>query len=291
MAAAASAQLDLPAGTRRGDALWRLLNRPTAVISAVVALVLVASAVFAPLVSPHSPSELDYVHLFAPPSTNHLFGSDELGRDLLARVLYGGRTSLAIAGAATVVAMVVGVLWGFAAAFREGWVSEILMRIADAAMGMPVILLGLVLVAAFGASTLSLIAILGILFAPATARLARAALLAELRSDYYVAAVSVGARSPRIVLGELLPNTMPVLLARATLVAAEAIFVEASLSFVGLGVQPPKASWGTLLQQGYSNLYRSYWYPVFPGLVILVAVLALNTLGDNVQRVLDPART
>lgn len=291
MAAAASAQLELPAGTRRGDALWRLLSRPTAVISAVVALVLVGSAVFAPLVSPHSPSELDYAHLFAPPSTNHLFGSDELGRDLLARVLYGGRTSLAIAGAATVVAMIVGVLWGFAAAFREGWVSEILMRIADAAMGMPVILLGLVLVAAFGASTLSLIAILGILFAPATARLARAALLAELRSDYYVAAVSVGARSPRIVLGELLPNTMPVLLARATLVAAEAIFVEASLSFVGLGVQPPKASWGTLLQQGYSNLYRSYWYPVFPGLVILVAVLALNTLGDNVQRVLDPART
>jgi ABC-type dipeptide/oligopeptide/nickel transport system permease subunit len=291
VAAVASAQLELPVGRDRGDVLRRLLRRPTALLSAVVALVLVGGAVFAPLVAPHSPTETDYLHLFAPPSGAHLFGTDELGRDLLTRVLYGGRTTLEIAGAATVIAMALGIVWGFAAAFREGWISEILMRIADAAMGMPVILLGLVLVAAFGASTLSLIAILGILFAPATARLARSTLLSELKSEYYVAAVSVGARAPRIVVGELLPNTLPVLLARATLVAAEAIFVEASLSFVGLGVQPPKASWGTLLQQGYSNLYRSYWYPVFPGLVILVAVLALNTLGDNLQRALDPARS
>jgi peptide/nickel transport system permease protein len=290
-AAAVTSPFDLPASRRRGDALRRLARRPTAVAAAVVVLLLVASAVFAPLIAPHSPTELDYLHLFAPPSAQHPFGTDELGRDLLTRVLYGGRTSLAIAGAATVFAMTAGVLWGFAAALREGWLSEILMRVADAVMGLPVILLGLVLVAAFGASTLSLIVILGVLFAPATARLARAALLSELKADYYVAAVSVGARSPRIVRGELMPNTLPVLLARATLIAAEAIFVEASLSFVGLGVQPPKASWGTLLQQGYTNLYRSYWYAIFPGLVILIAVLALNTLGDNVQRVLDPSRS
>ena len=135
--------------------------------------------------------------------------------------------------------MVVGTLWGFAAAFRKGWIGEMLMRSADVAMGLPAILLGLVLVAAFGASTLSLILILGVLFAPATARLARSALLSELQSDYYLAAVSVGASGRRIVLSELLPNTVPVLLARASLVVAEAIFVEASLSFVGLGVQPP----------------------------------------------------
>jgi peptide/nickel transport system permease protein len=125
---------------------------------------------------------------------------------------------------------------------------------------------------------------------PATARLARAAMLSELESDYYLAAISVGAPPWRIMLTELLPNTMPILLARASIVAAEAIFVEASLSFVGLGVQPPQASWGTLLQTGYSNLYRSYYYPLFPGLVIVVAVLALNVLGDNLQRALDPAR-
>lgn len=273
---------------RRG--LVDLLRRPTAALSALVVFLLVFGAIAAPLVAPYSPTKSDYTHLFAAPSASHLFGTDELGRDLLTRTIYGGRTSLEIAVAATILAMVIGTLWGFAAAFREGWLGETLMRIADAAMGMPVILLGLVLVAAFGASTLSLIFILGVLFAPATARLARSSLLSELQSDYYVAAVAVGASGRRIVLGELLPNTLPILLARVTLVAADAIFVEASLSFVGLGVQPPGTSWGTLLQQGYTNLYRSYWYPLFPGLVILIAILALNSLGDNLQRVLDPSR-
>jgi peptide/nickel transport system permease protein len=146
-------------------------------------------------------------------------------------------------------------------------------------------------VAAFGASTLSMIVILGVLFSPATARIARSTLLAELRSEYYLAAVSVGASGRRIVARELLPNALPVLVSRATLVLAEVIFVEASLSFVGLGVQPPDTSWGTLLQQGYSHLYSSYTYSIFPGIVILVAVLALNTLGDNLQKVLDPSRS
>ena len=288
-AASPPAAIDLPVSRERGAVFVRLLARPAAAISVLVVALLVFGASAASLVAPYSPTGNDYTHLFAPPSFKHLFGTDELGRDLLTRVLYGGRTSLQIAVAATVIAMIVGTLWGFAAAFRKGWIDETLMRIADAAMGMPVILLGLVLVAAFGASTLSLIIILGILFAPATARLARSSLLAELQSEYYLAAVSVGASGKRIVLGELFPNTLPVLLARGSLVTADAIFVEASLSFVGLGVQPPGTSWGTLLQQGYTNLYRSYGYSIFPGLVILAAILALNTLGDNLQRVLDPA--
>jgi len=287
---AAGATIELALDRRRRNAFIRLVRRPPAALAAGVVLVLVVGAAAAPLVAPYKPNAINFTHLFAPPSATHLFGTDELGRDLLTRVMYGGRTSLEIAAAATLISMIAGTLWGFVAAFRKGWVGETLMRIADAAMGMPVILLGLVLVAAFGASTTSLIVILGCLFAPATARLARSSLLSELQSDYYLAAVSVGASARRIVLGELLPNTLPVLLARATLVAADAIFVEASLSFVGLGVQPPGTSWGTLLQAGYTNLYRSYWYPIFPGLVILVAVLALNILGDNLQRVLDPAR-
>jgi peptide/nickel transport system permease protein len=280
-----------PVRSVRDHVLARLLSRPTALVSLIGVGVIVFATVGAPLVAPYSPTTSDYTKLFAGPSWSHIFGTDELGRDLFSRLLYGGRTSLTVAVFATAIAMVAGMAWGFVAALREGWIGEILMRVADAAMGMPVILLGLVLVAAFGASTLSLIMILGFLFAPATARLARATLLAELRSEYHLAAVSVGASRTRIVVTELLPNTLPVLLARATLVAADAIFVEASLSFVGLGVQPPDASWGTLLQQGYTNLYRSYAYPLFPGLIILVSVLALNTLGDNLQRVLDPSRS
>jgi peptide/nickel transport system permease protein len=267
----------------------RLLSQPTAAVAAGVVSLIVIGALTAPLVSPYSPNQFDYAHLFAGPTLAHPFGTDELGRDLLSRVIYGARTSLAIAALTTTLAMFGGVTWGFIAALKRGWGDEALMRVADLTLGIPVILLGLVLVAAFGSSVPSLVLILGILFMPATARLARAALLAELGTDYYLVAISVGAPPWQIVLNELLPNTMPVLLARASIVAAEAILVEASLSFVGLGVQPPAASWGTLLQNGYTNLYRSYWYPLFPGLVIVLAVLALNILGDNLQRVLDPA--
>jgi len=276
---------------RPESALRRFVRTPSVAIAAGVIAILALLTLAAPLVSPYSPNVGNYDLLFAPPSWSHPFGTDELGRDLMTRLMYGGRTSLIVAIAATAIAMIVGVAWGFLAAFREGWLGEFLMRTADMLMAVPVIFLGLVLVAAFGASMWSLILILGVLFAPATARIARSSLLVELRSDYYVAAVSVGASGPRIVARELLPNALPVLIARASLILAEAIFVEASLSFVGLGIQPPDTSWGTLLQQGYANLYRSYAYPLFPGLVILIAVLALNVLGDNLQKVLDPARS
>jgi peptide/nickel transport system permease protein len=275
---------------RGGGVAGRVLRRPSAALAALVVGVLVFCTFFAPIVAPYAQSHSDYDHLYAAPSFAHFFGTDELGRDLLTRVLYGGRTSLEIAFLATLVAIVVGATWGFVAALARGWADELLMRVADLTLALPVILVGLVFVAAFGASTLNLVFILGLLFAPATARLARSALLAELEADYYLAAVSVGAPTWRILLEELLPNTLPVLLARASLVAADAIFVEASLSFVGLGVQPPAASWGTLLHNGYTDLYRSYWYPIFPGVVIVVAVLSLNVLGDNIQRALDPAR-
>jgi peptide/nickel transport system permease protein len=275
---------------RSGGVVRRMLRRPSAIAAAVVVLVLVVGTTLAPLVAPYGPHASDYNHLFAGPTLAHPFGTDELGRDLLTRVLYGGRTSLAVAALATAFATIAGAAWGFAAALVRGWTDEVLMRVADLTLALPVILVGLVLVAAFGPSTFNLVLILGILFTPATARLARSALLAELESDYYLASIAVGAPRWRILLEELLPNTLPVMLARASLVAAEAIFVEASLSFVGLGVQPPAASWGTLLQTGYTNLYRSYWYPIFPGLVIILAVLAFNVLGDNLQRALDPAQ-
>jgi peptide/nickel transport system permease protein len=277
-------------GGRRGETFVRLLRRPTGAIAALVVLLIVVGVLGAPVLAPHSPTEFDYERLFAPPSWAHPFGTDELGRDLLSRVLHGGRTSLWIAALATAISMVSGAVWGFVAAFRSGWVGEVMMRVVDVTLGMPIILIGLVLVAAFGSSILSLVLILGFLFAPATARLARSAILSELESDYYLAATSVGAPPWRIIFGELLPNTVPVLLARASIVAAAAIFVEASLSFLGLGVQPPAASWGTLLQTGYASLYSSYWYSVFPGIVIVVTVLALNTLGNSLQHALDPSR-
>jgi peptide/nickel transport system permease protein len=271
-------------------ALRRLFDRPSSIAAGCVLGVIVICSVGASILAPYSPDAFDFNHLFAPPSLAHPFGTDELGRDLLTRTFYAGHTTLTVSLLAAIVAMTLGTTWGFVAAFRRGFAEEVLMRIADLTLGLPVILLALILVAAFGSSTRSLVLILGILFSPATARISRSAILAELESDYYLAAVAAGAAPWRIVVEELLPNTMPILLARSTIVLADAIFVEATLSFVGLGVQPPGASWGTLLQHGYQDLYRSYWYPLFPGIVIVVTVLALNVLGDNLLRALDPAR-
>jgi ABC-type dipeptide/oligopeptide/nickel transport system permease subunit len=281
-------QLPLPRRRDRAQTLRLLLRRPPAVAALTVVAVLLLAVLVGPVIAGGLTN--DYSHLFAGPSWQHWFGTDELGRDLFTRMLSGGRLTFAIAASATALATVAGTVWGFAAAFREGWVDEILMRIADVALAVPAILFGLILVAAFGASPTSLAVILGVLFTPPTARVARAAVLSELRSDYYLAAVSVGAPSWRILLEELLPNAAPVLLAQASLTAAGAIFTEASLSLVGLGVQPPQASWGTLLEYGYKNMYQSLAYVLCPAAVIFVAIFALNVLGDELQAALDPSR-
>jgi peptide/nickel transport system permease protein len=280
--AVAGAPMALPGVTRR------LLHRRGAVVILALLAVLVITAIAAPLITPYSPTALAPRDRFFPPSIAHPFGTDELGRDLLTRVLYGGRIALGIGAASTLIAMVVGVVWGFAAAMRRGWIDEILMRLADAAMAIPTILFALVLVAAFGPSTVNLAVIIGLLLAPVTARLARSAALDELKSEYIMAAVASGATRMRVLRSEVLPNTVPALLVLATLNAASAILAEASLSFVGLGVQPPEASWGSLLFQGYQKIYQSLWYAIFPGLIIFLAIWLLTLLADQLQSVLDP---
>lgn len=282
-----TAAIDLTPLAERG-ALRRLVAAPQAAIAAVLTVVLVLAVILAPLIAPWAPDTLDPANPFAGPSGAHLFGTDELGRDLFSRMLYGGRFSLGIAASATVVGMVLGVVWGFVAAETKGWLSELLMRVADVVMAVPIVLLGIILVAAFGASVTSLAVIIGLLLTPATARIARSAVLAELKSDYVLAAVAAGIPRARVLFGELLPNAAPVLIARASLVAADAIMIEAGLSFLGLGVAPPAASWGTLLQQGYTNLFSSVSYVIFPGVVIFGAIWVLNTLGDRIQAILDP---
>lgn len=277
------------AGTpKRSSLLARLVSTPQTALAATLLVVLVVAVVAAPLVAPAAPDAIDPAHVFAPPSPIHLFGTDELGRDLLSRVLYGGRYSLGIAAFAVLIAMPLGVLWGFLAAQHGGWLDELLMRVVDVVMAVPVVLFGLILVAAFGASVTTLSVIIGLLLSPGTARIARAAVLAELTSDYCLAAVAAGVPRGRLLFGELMPNAGPVLIARASLVAADAVMIEASLSFLGLGIAPPAASWGTLLQQGYANIFSSLSYVAFPGLIIFVAIWVFNTLGDRLQTVLDP---
>ncbi|MGH8889387.1 MAG: ABC transporter permease [Acidothermaceae bacterium] len=268
--------------------LTRLMHRPLGVVSLAILVLLVVSAIFAPLIAPHSPDAISVIDRFHGPSSAHWFGTDELGRDLLSRLLFGGRIALGISFGAAAISTVLGVLWGFFAAQAGGLLDELLMRTVDVVMAIPVILFALVLVAAFGSDLPTLIVIIGLLLTPASARLARSAVLAEIRSDYYRAAVALGIPRVRILFGELLPNAAPVIIARTALAAADAMIIEASLSFIGLGVPPPSASWGTLVKDGYSQIFHALYYVIFPAAVILLAIWALNTLGDQLQELLDP---
>jgi peptide/nickel transport system permease protein len=244
--------------------------------------VIILWCVLAPVVAPYSPTNFSTTTLFARPSTAHWFGSDELGRDLFTRVLYGGRLSLMIGAEATVLAMALGLVWGVLAALGRKWFSEVLMRLADMVMGVPPILLALVAVAAFsGSSKTKLALIIGGLLAPSTARLVRALTLGENQSDYADAARAYGASRRRLVARELLPNMMPALLVQTTVNAAHAILLEAALSFIGVGVQPPAASWGSLVRAGYDQLYSYPAYAVYPGVAIILTVWALNAFGDS----------
>ncbi|MGP6178236.1 ABC transporter permease [Microbacterium sp. A196] len=245
----------------------------------VLALIVLAS-VLAPLVAPYDPAQQS-PDRFASPSGAHLFGTDELGRDLFSRVLYGGQLTIFIAGGATLVAMVLGVAWGMAAAFTRGIVDEILMRLADTVMAIPQILFALVFISAFGADPVKLAVIIGILLTPTTARLVRSAVISELQEDYFTAAVAFGSKRSRLLFAEVLPNARGPIVVQAAINAANAILLEASMSFVGLGIAPPEATWGTLVQQGYQKMYQSIGYVLFPALFIFVTIWLLNVLADQ----------
>ncbi|MGI0520560.1 ABC transporter permease [Microbacterium maritypicum] len=242
--------------------------------------VIVLACVLAPIIAPYDPSAQS-PDRFAGPSAAHLFGTDELGRDLFSRVLYGGQLTIFIAGGATLVAMVLGIAWGMAAAFARGIWDEILMRLADTVMAIPQILFALVFISAFGADPVKLAVIIGILLTPTTARLVRSSVLSELQEDYFTAAVAFGSRRSRLLFAEVLPNARGPIVVQAAINAANAILLEASMSFVGLGIAPPEATWGTLVQQGYQKMYQSIGYVLFPALFIFVTIWLLNVLADQ----------
>lgn len=252
----------------------------TTIAASAVLVAIVLLCAIGPLLAA-DPGALDNANRFASPSAASWFGTDQLGRDLFARMVVGGRISLAIAAGATVVSMLLGALWGFTAALARGFLDELLMRLADVTMAIPQLLFALVFVAAFGATTAGLALIIGVLLTPVTARMIRSAVLSELQSDYTQAAVAYGASRWRLVLREVLPNVSAPLGVQASINAANAIILEAALSFVGLGVQPPDASWGTLLQQGYQKIYQSTSGVIIPALAIFVTIWMLNLLADQ----------
>jgi peptide/nickel transport system permease protein len=226
--------------------------------------------------------------MLARPSRTYLLGTDEAGRDLLSRLLYGSRASLAIAASSVIGSIVVGTMLGLLSAYVGGFLDSLVMRFIDALMAFPWLLLALLIVSMLGPGLTNAILAIAVLGIPTVARMTRAGVLVEKRKDYVLAAESLGASGLHVSVRHIIPNVVPILLVVGSLGAANAILTEAALSFLGLGVQPPNSSWGLLLRRGYNHFTLAPWYVGFPGLAVVMVVWSLNTLGDGLREALDP---
>ena len=272
-----------------GRRAWlRFLNHRMGVLGGLVLVSFVLGALFAPWLSSASPTETRFDRLLQPPSWAHPFGTDELGRDVFSRVLYGGRVSLAVGVVSVSLALVLGGLWGLVAGYAGGWLDSVLMRLVDALLAFPFLVLAIALAAALGPGVTNSMLAITIVTSPAVARLVRGQVLAELGKDYVTAAGALGASHARILFRHILPNLWGPLIVQGSLSTANAILAEATLSFLGLGVQPPTPSWGSMLNVARGYLESAPWLAVFPGMAIFLVVLSFNLLGDALRDALDP---
>lgn len=253
----------------------------------IIAL-LILIAVFAPLLAPHSPESIDSDRVLAGPSGSHLFGSDDLGRDVLSRVLYAYRVSLGIAVGSVLLAMAVGIPIGVLAGYVGGWADLLLMRAIDLLLSFPALLLAISLIAILGPGAGVALLAIAIIYVPIMARVIRGSVLVVRNQPYVRGARARGASHLRILRGHVLPNAIGPALVQASVLMAFAIIIEAALSFLGLGSQPPTPELGLMLAEGNDYLTQAPWVEIFPGMAIAVSVLAFNLIGDSLRRGLDP---
>jgi peptide/nickel transport system permease protein len=284
--AAAGADETLESPTRR--ALRRLFKRKGAVFGLVVVTTFILLALLAPLISPYDAIATSWSLVRKPPSALHWFGTDELGRDILARVIYGARASLLAGLISVTIAMSIGVPLGLLAGYRGGFVDALISRITDAMLACPFLILAIALAAFLGPSLGNAMIAIGVSATPVFIRLTRAQVMGIKVEDYVEAARSIGNPPWRIALVHILPNILPALLVQATLSIAAAIIAEAALSFLGLGQQPPAPSWGSMLNAAQRFLSNAPWMAIWPGLAIFLVVLSLNLVGDGLRDALDP---
>lgn len=272
----------------RSRALRRLAARPPALLGGAVVLLFVAVAVLAPQLAPYDPAAADFLAVRRPPGPEHLLGTDEIGRDVLSRVVFGARASLLAGVISVAIALTLGVPTGLVAGYYGGRVDELIMRLTDAVLAFPFLILAVALAAALGPSLTNAMIAIGIATTPTFVRLTRGVVLAVQAEDYVQAARALGAGDVRILARHVLPNSVAPLLVQATLTIAQAIIAESSLSFLGLGVQPPVPSWGGMLNTAKNFMVQAPWMAVWPGLSIFVTVLAFNLFGDGVRDAFDP---
>ena len=265
-----------------------------AVIGLVVFILLVLTALFANWIAPHSPIEQYRDALLLPPSwveggqNGFLLGTDAVGRDILSRLIHGARYSRLIGTVVVVIALVAGVVFGLIAGYAGGWVDTVLMRIMDLILAFPSLLLALVLVAILGPGLINMMIAIALVLQPHFVRLTRSAVLGELGKDYVTSARVAGAGHLRLMFRTILPNCLAPLIVQATLSFSSAILDAAALGFLGLGAQPPTPEWGTMLAEARQFILRAWWVVTFPGLAILITVLAINLIGDGLRDALDP---
>jgi peptide/nickel transport system permease protein len=277
-------------GQFRGARLFltRLLKVRGSAFGLGVLAVLVFLAIAAPVVSPMSPVKQDLLATLQKPSAQYLFGTDDLGRDVLSRVIYGSRVSLEVGLISIGVALLLGVSVGLAAGYRGGMVDDILMRVMDAISAFPSLILALAITAALGAGIGNTMIAIGVVYTPLFARLVRSQALTIRELDYCLAARTIGAGPLRMMFRHIWPNATAPIIVQASLSVSSAIIVEASLSFLGVGVLPPTPSWGSILNDGYKVLEIAPWMAMASGAAIFITVLGLNFLGDGLRTALDP---
>lgn len=299
----ATAASDATDATDVGDALerpatehrprWRetlsiVLSNKLAAFGLVVLVVLVLTAVFADLVAPYAINDQDLTRRFEGPSLRHLFGTDEFGRDLFSRVVFGSRVSLQVGAVAVSISLVIGTFIGLISGYRRGWLDTVLMRTMDVLFSFPVVLLAIALVAVLGPSLRNTMLAVGVVFTPIFARVVRGSALSVSQDLHVRAARSLGASDLRIVFRHVLPNVAAPVIVQTSLSLAFAILIEAALSFVGVGVQPPEPAWGLMLSDAQRYRTQGWWLSVFPGLAIFLTVMAFNLVGDGLRDALDP---
>lgn len=260
----------------------------SAKVALTLILVIVAVGVAAPLIAPYDPAEPHYDSLLSSPSVDHPLGTDSTGRDIFSRLIFGTRVSLLVGVFAVGLALAIGVPAGSVAGYVGGWVDEVMMRIMDIAISFPALVLALALVGSLGPSLRNIVLVIGIVYSPQYARLIRGEVLSVKEEEYVEAAEGTGLSDLKILYKHIIPNAFQPVIVQGTFHVATAIIFEASLSFLGLGIQPPTPSWGVMIANGRSYLPEAWWITTFPGIAIMITVLSYNLLGDTLQDKFDP---
>jgi peptide/nickel transport system permease protein len=269
--------------------IWKRFSKnKLAVAGGIIVTLLFFVAVFAPLISPYNPDDIDRKHILVSPDIQHPLGTDDLGRDVLSRMIWGSRISLAVGFVAVGIATVIGIIFGALAGFYGGWTERIVMRFIDIMLTIPTFFLILAVIAFIEPSIWNIMIVIGLTSWMGVARLVRAEFLSIKEREYVLAAKALGASDFRIIFRHIMINSMAPVLVSAVLGIAGAVLVESALSFLGLGVRPPTPSWGNILTLGKDNIEIAWWLSVFPGLAILITVLGYNLLGEGIRDSIDP---